>query len=329
MSFEKARDIIELYTNLCGRSVGLTIGDVKQEYGVSKRTAQRMLHLSEEMFHAEAYFDNAGHKRWRVKDNIRKELINVTPEEFIALDTAKELLKDKGMENAASDLSKLKTKVEALTPNKKSHALSTDYEALLEAQGFASRQGPRPIIQEGVYKAIHTAIKGYQFLKIDYRQNEFKNYTMTIAIYGILYGTRPYLVAYSKADKDKNLRYFRLDKIIQATVQDDYFEEDEEFDINEFARKAYGIFQDDDQYGDIEWRFTPKATVEAKTFLFHPDQDLTHEEDGSMTVRFKAAGYTEMCWDLYRWGDQVEVIKPEALKAMCAEHHRSGINALP
>lgn len=329
MSFEKARDIIELYTNLCGRSVGLTIGDVMEEYGVSKRTAQRMLHLSEEMFHADAYHDEEGRKRWRVRDNIRKELIDITPEELIALDTAKGLLEDKGMENAAAKLSTLKAKVKSLIPSKKSFAISTDYETLLEAQGFASRRGPRPIIKDDVYKAVHTAIKGCQYLKIGYQASATKNYKSTIAIYGVLYGNRPYLVAHTKSDKKKNLRYFRLDKIKQATVLDEYFEEDEDFNINDYARKSYGIFQSDDQYGEIEWRFTPKAAHEARTFLFHPDQVLRDEEDGSLTVSFKAAGYVEMCWDLYRWGDQVEVIKPVALKAMCEDYRRSDIKALP
>lgn len=329
MSFEKARDIIDLYTNLCGRYVGLTIGDVMVDYDVSKRTAQRMLHLAEEMFHAEAYSDEEGRKRWRVRDNISKELIDIRPEELTNLDLARDFLKDNGQQNVAYHLDRLKNKVNALIPNKKSFAVSTDYEALLEAQGFASRQGPRPIIKGELFKAVHGAIKGCQFLEIDYQKSETECSKRTIAIYGVLYGSRPYLVAYKKEDADKHLRFYRLDKVQTAALLDDYFEQDENFDINEYARKSYAIFQDEDEYGDVEWRFTPVAAGEAKSFLFHPDQVLQEEDDGSLTVTFKASGHIEMCWDLYRWGDQVEVIKPKVLKDMCEGHRRDDFDALP
>jgi predicted DNA-binding transcriptional regulator YafY len=51
--------------------------------------------------------------------------------------------------------------------------------------------------------------------------------------------------------------------------------------------------------------------------------------DGSLTVRFKAAGVVEMAWYLYQWGDKVEVIKPEALRVMVEGYRRSDFPALP
>ncbi len=37
---------------------------------------------------------------------------------------------------------------------------------------------------------------------------------------------------------------------------------------------------------------------------------MTRELDGSLLVRFEAAGHLEMAWHLYAWGDAVEVVKP-------------------
>lgn len=329
MSFEKARDIIDLYTSLSGRYVGLTINDVMNEYKISRRTAQRMLHLTEDMFHAETYEDEDGRKRWRVRENIRKELIDITPEEMAALNLAQDLLARRGQKTATAHLSKLGRKIQALIPLKKSFALSVDQEALLEAQGFATRRGPRPIIDQNVLALVGEAIKGCELLDIDHWGKDRTINHYTVAPYGILYGKRPYLVAHMNNNNSSQMMYFRLDKIKKAKLTDKYFSHDDKFNINDFSKKSYSIFQNDEECGEVIWKFSPEAADEARLFLFHPDQKLMDEKDGSLIVIFEASGYLEMCWDLYRWGDKVEVIKPLKLKEMCENYRRSDFPSLP
>lgn len=329
MSFEKARNIIDLYTNLSGRLVGLTINDVMNEYKISRRTAQRMLHLTEDMFFAQTYEDEEGRKRWRVRDNIRKDLIDITAEEMAALDLAQDLLKRRGQKVATAHLEKLKNKITALVPSKRSRALSIDYEALLEAQGFAARRGPRPIINQKILAVVGEAIKGCELLNINHVGKNQNVNNHTVAPYGILYGKRPYLVAHMDNNNTDQMRYFRLDKIKKVTLTEKYFEHDEQFDIDAFSKKSYSIFQNDEEYGEVIWKFSPEAASEARLFLFHPDQKLTDETDGSLTVSFYASGYLEMCWDIYRWGDKLEVIKPLILKQMCENYRRSDFPSLP
>jgi len=329
MSFEKARNIINLYTSLSGRYVGLTIDDVKDEYDISRRTAQRMLHFTEEMFHAETYVDEEGRKRWRVRENIRKDLIDITPEEMAALDLAQDLMKRRGQKAAAAHLAKLNSKVKALIPSKRSLALSIDHEALLEAQGFATRRGPRPIINQTVLAVVGDAIKGRQFLKIDHLNHNGDVNGYMVAPYGVLYGKRPYLVAHMDNNDPSQMRYFRLDKIRNATLAEQYFDHDESFNLGAFSRKTYSIFQNDEEFGEVVWNFSPDAAEEARLYLFHPDQKFIDEKDGSLTVSFEASGYLEMCWDLYRWGDKVRVIKPLKLQQMCEGYRRSDFPSLP
>ena len=56
---------------------------------------------------------------------------------------------------------------------------------------------------------------------------------------------------------------------------------------------------------------------------------LEPQEDGSLIVRFHAAGWLEMAWHLYQWGDKVEVVEPEGLRALVEDHRRSDFDALP
>ena len=115
----------------------------------------------------------------------------------------------------------------------------------------------------------------------------------------------------------------------RVTVTDRFFIRPDDFDLQAFANQGFGLFQRDDEYGEIEWRFLPVAAEQAKGTLFHPEQTEEMQPDGSLIIRFKAAGHVEMAWYLYQWGDKVELLKPEALKAMVADHRRGDFPAMP
>jgi predicted DNA-binding transcriptional regulator YafY len=63
-------------------------------------------------------------------------------------------------------------------------------------------------------------------------------------------------------------------------------------------------------------RFIPDVADEVAAFQFHPTQTLTHEPDGSTTVRFRAGGLREMAWHLFTWGAAVRITEPEELKTV-------------
>jgi predicted DNA-binding transcriptional regulator YafY len=85
-----------------------------------------------------------------------------------------------------------------------------------------------------------------------------------------------------------------------------------------WLQRSFGVWQE--ELYDIVWRFTPEAAADARLYLFHPTQVMTDEPDGSLTVSFRAGGLREMCWHLFRWGAQVEIMSPPELRdAMIAQ----------
>lgn len=64
----------------------------------------------------------------------------------------------------------------------------------------------------------------------------------------------------------------------------------------------------------MEWLFDKEAAEEASQYIFHPTQTMIKNDDGTLTVKFKAGGRLEMDWHLYTWGKHVKVIKPENWK---------------
>jgi len=151
--------------------------------------------------------------------------------------------------------------------------------------------------------------------------------TRALEPHGLLLGTRRYLVA--REAGGRKMQQFRLDRITSARLEASSFRRDPGFDLATHAARAFGSFHAEDEHAEVVWRFTPAAAPTARAFVFHPHQQLTDEPDGSLTVRFHAAGHLEMARHLYTRGDAVEVIAPEALRRMVEGHRRSDFAALP
>jgi len=146
--------------------------------------------------------------------------------------------------------------------------------------------------------------------------------------HGLLLGHRSYLVA-RQPSRSEAILNFRLDRIQAAEVLDESFAFAQGFALEDYAAKAFGVYQDPAQYGEVVWRFAPEAAERAAEFRFHPTQVLEPQDDGSLIIRFKAGGWLEMAWHLYQWGDKVDVIAPEGLRAMVEGYQRPDFEALP
>src|SRR6202011_6040321 len=169
MSFEKAQQLLELATFVAARRAGVTLDDVSERFGISRRTAQRILRALEAQFpDTESGFDEDGHKRWRLQTGALRDLLTLTSDELAALDLAIETLERNALGIEANELQSLREKILALVPRNKIARVDTDHEALLEAQGLASRPGPAARIAPEIAAIMSTALKSSQRLRIVY-----------------------------------------------------------------------------------------------------------------------------------------------------------------
>lgn len=120
MSFHKAQTLIALATLCVGQRVGVTLDDIVQRFGVSLRTAQRMVVAQERSFpDVGVSTDDFGRKRWRLDPSGLRGLLTVTAEELAALDVAVEVLAHSSQPQEARQLAGLREKVLALMPPNK------------------------------------------------------------------------------------------------------------------------------------------------------------------------------------------------------------------
>jgi len=181
--------------------------------------------------------------------------------ELAALDLSIETLERSALGIEASELCRLREKILALVPRNKIARVETDHEALLEARGLASRPGPAARIAPEIASTIPTALKSSQRLRIVYHSRGSTTPTArVIEPYGVLIGIRRYLVAKPTADPESALRYYVTEKILSAELTDEAFVRDPGFNLEQHAQKAFGAFQNDAEYGEVVWRFTPRVT---------------------------------------------------------------------
>jgi predicted DNA-binding transcriptional regulator YafY len=331
MSFAKAEQLLELVTMLRAHRGGITLDQVEERFTCSRRTAQRMMRQAETRFaEITSGMDDDGLKRWRMGGGALKDFLALDADELAALDLAGILLERDGQGREARLLGRLKEKILALVPTGRAGRIETDHDALLEAQGLVARPGPRPRTDEQVAEAVADAIKACLVLEIDYRaRTDSAPRRRSVMPYGLLSGSRRYLVGRPEDDPQGSIRTYRMDAISRAQVTARGFARPADFDLQRFANRAFGLFQSEAEYGEVVWRFSPEAAEHARGYVFHPEQTVEDGRGGSLIVRFRASGHLEMAWHLYAWGDAVEVLAPEPLRALVHDYRRSDFAALP
>jgi len=328
MSFRNAAVLLEVAAMISADRYGTKLATIEERLGKDRRSVQRLIAAMRLEFpDMEEFFDPEGLKRLRLRRPMLCNLVGVTAEQLAALDLAVDALH--AMQADARPLLRLRDDIRSLMPDAAVRRLDPDADAILEAHGFVARPGPRQIIDPEIDEAITQALKECRHVEFDYASTGAAELTRRrLAPFGILSGLRRYLVG-RPADKPSAVRTYRLDKVVNLKIVEEGFERPADFNLHVFARRSFGAFFAEHEYADVVWRFAPEAAAAARGFLFHPEQGLEDQEDGSLIVRFRACGHLEMAWHLYSWGDKVEVIEPEPLKRMVSAHRRSDFIALP
>ncbi len=322
MRYEKADNLLLLALEMQAARGGLSLGDIRERFGVKRRTAMRMRDAVLRVFpHADEVPTSERTKRWRIPAGTLDRLVGVTADELADLETATQILRRDSMNDQAATLENLRAKLTAVLKPDVARRVEPDLEALLEAENLAMRPGPKPKTRTFVLEELRKAVKACRVVTIKYitRANR-KASQRKVHPYGFLYGHRHYLVACNLRHGEKGFRMFSLPNILRVELADEFFERDPEFDLENFAKQSFGIFHE--KPFDVVWKFSTRAAPDAKDFLFHPDQTTEELKDGSLVVRFRVGGALEMCWHLYAWGEDVEVLEPKSLGDMCKGHRR-------
>jgi predicted DNA-binding transcriptional regulator YafY len=320
MRYGRLAVLVRLAMQMQGRADGLSLDDIGQNFGVSRRTAERMRDAIRDAFpQTEELVEPGGRKRWRLPPGTAGRLADPNADDIAALHRGAELARQSGDLVTAGHLSALSDRLRARLSGPKRARLEPDIAALLEADGVALRPGPRERIPEETLKALRDAILAGVWIEVDHRvrASGLLSRNARIGPLAMLLGEgRQYLVAFSNYAQD--VRLFALAGFERIELTEEVFERPADFKLEAWMQRAFGIWQE--HVYDVIWRFMPEASADARHYMFHPTQIMTDEPDGSLKVEFRAGGLREMCWHLFRWGDQVEILSPPELREAMIAH---------
>ena len=318
----KTEQIIELAMMFQNSFCGLCIDDIQNHFECSRRSAERMKALLFDLFPEKveevSTFDKK--KRWRFVKGTMNALISFSANDFANLEYLKGLSND---ENKKKEIDELIAKIKALTPQRNLHSLDTDVSAIMESEGFAVRQYSRVKVNPKVLEQLRFAMLSFKKIQFDY-ETESGNRQITLNPYGIIISDKYYLVGFN--EYVQGLRLYKVDKLKDLSVLDEYFEKDEKFSLAEYSNNSFGVYQE--KPIDIVLEFDKSVANDVLNYHFHPTQKIKQLKNENVQVEFTSGGTYAICQELFKWGGKVKIKKPIELKEYYKQYLSDVLNNL-
>lgn len=318
----KTEQIMELAMMFQNSFCGLCIDDIQNHFECSRRSAERMKALLFDLFPEKVEevptFDKK--KRWRFVKGTMNALISFSANDFANLEYLKGLSND---ENKKKEIDELIAKIKALTPQRNLHSLDTDVSAIMESEGFAVRQYSRLKVNPKVLEQLRFAMLSFKKIQFDY-ETESGNRQITLNPYGIIISDKYYLVGFN--EYVQGLRLYKVDKLKDLSVLDEYFEKDEKFSLAEYSNNSFGVYQE--KPIDIVLEFDKSVANDVLNYHFHPTQKIKQLKNENVQVEFTSGGTYAICQELFKWGGKVKIKKPIELKEYYKQYLSDVLNNL-
>ena len=300
----KADDIIELGLMFQSSSCGISIDDIAEKFECSRRSAERMKTVLFEKFpeKVEEVPSYDRKKRWRFKKGTMNCLISFSANDFANLEYLKNLSNN---EDKKKEIDELVEKIKALTPQQNMTGLNNDISAILETEGVAVRQYSGVKVELKTLEMLRNSMLAFRKIKFNYLEKD-----VTLNPYGIVISGKYYLVGFN--ENRNALRTYKIDKIKDLEVLDEYFDKDEVFNLKDWCNNSFGIYQEEPL--NIVLEFNKEVKEDVLNYHFHPTQKVKELKNGNVEVRFTSGGTYAICQELFKWGCTVKINKPFELK---------------
>ena len=310
--YSRISDVLDLAVFMRSQIGGITIFDIMERYNVSRRTAIRMRDSLLNIFPNIDVIKIVGSRKYWGFVSDLNSMIFFNSDELANLEN---ILKRTTNKEAKFQLKKTIEKLYAI--NNKKISSNEDIQLLMQVQGYAVRQAPKYKVDFEMLESVKNAL--IKNIKLEGIYNDKKRILEPL---GLIYGEKTYLIAKEKAKGD-DIYTYTLHKFQRLDLSCENFEKPE-FNLQEYANKSFGVYHG--EILDVELVFEKESVQKALNYYFHPTQKMQVQKDGSLLVNFSASGEREIMYNLFRWGKNCKIIKPERLKIMYTEYLKEVLN---
>ena len=226
MRYSRQEDLLRLAVMMQGSAEGVSIADIEQTFGVSRRTAERMRDAVLRAFpQLEERPGENGQKYWRFPAGTLGKMVEPTIDELTAGHRAASIARREGDLDTAETLERLLSKVQVMFREDRRRRVAADLEAQLMADGVAFRPGPRERIAPEILRKLRDAMLAGVMISADHRARSSGKLSRNTRLdpIAMLFGDgRQYLLAWSEYQDD--LRLFALAGFERIDLEDEVFE---------------------------------------------------------------------------------------------------------
>lgn len=238
----------------------------------------------------------------------------ISPAELQALLTARQVLGNVQPGLLAGELESLQGRISSLLQQKGVDAQES--RSRIHIQSVAGRPVP-----EHLFQGVLGALIGRQQLHITYHgrrkddvsERDISPQRLT------QYRNSWYLDAW--CHKAGGLRSFSLERISDQSLLEKRAKSVSAKVLAGHFDSAYGIFSGPAEHR-AKLKFTPEMSRWIAEERWHPDQKGAYDENGSWTLELPFSSARELVMDIMRYGPEVEVLSPEALRDAVAQAAR-------
>jgi predicted DNA-binding transcriptional regulator YafY len=183
-----------------------------------------------------------------------------------------------------------------------------------------SSHAPMDLLDK-VFSLLQSAIRKKRKVRLHYTSfYEGTDIATVLCPYHLMYNKRAWYVI-GRSSMHKSVRTFKLNRIRSLQVQDKCFLKNKTFDAHEYLGKAWSMIPEGRIY-NVSLRFSKKVAKNVSEVQWHCSQKTTQGLDGTLNAEFRVDGLGEISWWVLSYGDQVEVLRPAALRKQIKETAR-------
>jgi proteasome accessory factor B len=288
-----------------GARHGITIGELAEEFNVTKRTLYRDLKALEEAGYPILSEVVDGTTYWKLEPHFRGvPPITFTLNELMALYFSRKLIVSPGRSPFGADLESAFKKIESSLPAKHIAKL----ERVEEMFTPLVKASKKIDLNKGVFETVQWALLNQNILKLEYKPRKGNR--------AFPFEVHPYSLLFFKGEfyilcfvPGRGMRHFALEGIKKAERMKERFEIPEGFSISEFLKVPFGLFHG--KPISVKVVFDKELSDYIQSRTWHPSQKIKELKDGRILLSMTASGKEEIKVWVLSFGPKAMVLSPK------------------
>ena len=292
---------------------------LSKRLGVSTKTIQRDIEFMRFEYEAPIEFSKQRSGYYYSDDRYRLNPLRIDASDLLAVAVTDKVLKEYKHTPYAKYFRQFYGKLQNLLDER----ISIDVRDLDSIMSF--QVGPVRTVDEKIMETVTAALRERRIISVRY----YTGYSgvesdREIDVYHIRnYHGDWYLIGY--CHKGRQVKIFAVSRIRKAKLTNRYFDVPEDFDIKEYFKGSFGIYESSKVY-NIKLRIMNESVRYIQEKEWHRSQKIRKMKDGSIVMDFRLNSLAEIMVWVLALGADCEVLAPGELKEMVVKEMERAIN---